>query len=335
MPRVSPSVAIVATVATAVAACAAVGALAIVSAQAPATPAAAGTLQVTYIANQGVLLAAGDTQVLIDGLHRPYQPIYPSLPEREREEIETARPPFDGIDLILVSHVHRDHFHPEAVARHLRHNPKAVLVSSEQVVREIQALGNVGRHQPPHDADHARAAAETDDRSGRGDRGHPGCWSRHRPARYRPEPRAPRHAGRHTRAAHRRCDDRGSGDPRGVRPRRSRDRRRVPARLVPDGRRGRRDRPAAHQAAPHRRDPHAGRRPAAGGGPGSASGSPTRWRLRRCSRGRCIEAAYSARSATMGSTPAARRAGTTLATSAATASTATAARKARGSLASS
>lgn len=138
MPRVSPAVA------TVVAACAALGALAVVTAQAPATPAtAAGTLQVTYIANQGVLLAAGDTQVLIDGLHRPYRPIYPSLPEREREEIETARPPFDGIDLILVSHVHRDHFHPEAVARHLRHNPKAVLVSSEQVVREIQALGNV------------------------------------------------------------------------------------------------------------------------------------------------------------------------------------------------
>lgn len=145
MPRVSPSVAAVASV---VAAYAAVGALAVVSAQAPATPTAAGTLQVTYIANQGVLLAAGDTQVLIDGLHRPYQPIYPSLPEREREQIETARPPFDGIDLILVSHVHRDHFHPEAVARHLRHNPKAVLVSSEQVVREIQALGNVADISP-------------------------------------------------------------------------------------------------------------------------------------------------------------------------------------------
>jgi L-ascorbate metabolism protein UlaG (beta-lactamase superfamily) len=103
------------------------------------------TLEVTYIANEGVLIAAGATQVLIDGLHRRYEPGYPFLPEPYREQIETARAPFDGVDLILVSHVHRDHFHPESVARHLRHNPGATLVSSEQVVREIQAVGDYAR----------------------------------------------------------------------------------------------------------------------------------------------------------------------------------------------
>ena len=96
------------------------------------------TLEVTYIANEGVLVAAGATQVLIDGLHRPYRPSYPFLPEPYREQIETAQPPFDEIDVILVSHVHLDHFHPESVTRHLVRNSGAILVSSEQVVRELQ-----------------------------------------------------------------------------------------------------------------------------------------------------------------------------------------------------
>jgi L-ascorbate metabolism protein UlaG (beta-lactamase superfamily) len=96
-----------------------------------------GTVEVTYIANEGILISAGDKKVLIDGLHREYRS-YPSLPEPHRERIETAKPPFDGIDLILVSHLHLDHFHPESVGRHLIHNPETILVSSEQVVGEIE-----------------------------------------------------------------------------------------------------------------------------------------------------------------------------------------------------
>ena len=107
--------------------------------QRPASPPPPGTtLEVTYIANEGVLLAGGGKQVLIDGLHREYEPGYTFLPEPYRGQIETAQPPFDKIDVILVSHRHLDHFHPDAVAAHLRHNSRTVLVSSEQIVREIE-----------------------------------------------------------------------------------------------------------------------------------------------------------------------------------------------------
>jgi len=61
------------------------------------------TLEITYIANEGVLVSSGDKQVLIDGLHREYQPAYAFLPPAQREKIETAKVPFDQIDLILVS----------------------------------------------------------------------------------------------------------------------------------------------------------------------------------------------------------------------------------------
>ena len=104
------------------------------AASSPAAP----TLEITYIANEGVLISSGGKQVLIDGLHREYEPDYAFLPPAEREKIETAKAPFDQIDLLLVSHRHLDHFHPESIGLHLQHNPKAQLVSSQQVVDEVE-----------------------------------------------------------------------------------------------------------------------------------------------------------------------------------------------------
>ena len=96
------------------------------------------SLEITYIANEGVLITSGDKQVLIDGLHRQYGIHYAFLPPAQRDQIETAKAPFDKIDLLLVSHMHLDHFHPESVGLHLLHNAKASLVSSQQVIDEVE-----------------------------------------------------------------------------------------------------------------------------------------------------------------------------------------------------
>jgi L-ascorbate metabolism protein UlaG (beta-lactamase superfamily) len=96
------------------------------------------TVEITYIANEGVLISGDGKQVLIDGLHREYERDYAFLPPADREKIETAKAPFDKIDLILVSHRHLDHFHPESIGLHLQHNPKAQLVSSQQVVDKVE-----------------------------------------------------------------------------------------------------------------------------------------------------------------------------------------------------
>jgi len=100
-------------------------------------PPAAWTVEVTYIANAGVLLSSGDTRVLIDGLFRPYDN-YPALPLPHREQLESGTAPFDGIDLILVSHIHGDHFDAEAVVRYLLASPGTELISSDQVVDELR-----------------------------------------------------------------------------------------------------------------------------------------------------------------------------------------------------
>jgi L-ascorbate metabolism protein UlaG (beta-lactamase superfamily) len=97
-------------------------------------------VEITYVANEGVLLASGDKQVLIDGLHRNERAFshYAFLPTAEREKIETAQAPFDKIDLLLFSHRHYDHFHAEAAGLHLQHNPNTLLVSSQQIVSDIE-----------------------------------------------------------------------------------------------------------------------------------------------------------------------------------------------------
>lgn len=104
------------------------------NAGAPQSP----TIEITYIANEGVLISGSGKQVLIDGLHREYERDYAFLPPAEREKIETAKAPFDKIDLILVSHWHLDHFHSESVGLHLQHNPNAQLISSQQVVDAVE-----------------------------------------------------------------------------------------------------------------------------------------------------------------------------------------------------
>jgi L-ascorbate metabolism protein UlaG (beta-lactamase superfamily) len=96
-------------------------------------------LEIQYIANEGVLISSRDKRVLIDGLHRKYEDSYAYLPDVEREKIEAAKPPFDRIDLILVSHRHGDHFHPDSVGSYLRSSKTTLFASSQQVVDETAA----------------------------------------------------------------------------------------------------------------------------------------------------------------------------------------------------
>src|SRR5687768_4697367 len=94
-------------------------------------------LTVRYIANEGVLIASGDKQILIDGLHREYKPAYLFPPPEMQVVLENARTPYDKINFLLVSHVHLDHFHPQSVGLYLTGNPRSVFASSGQAVDEV------------------------------------------------------------------------------------------------------------------------------------------------------------------------------------------------------
>lgn len=111
--------------------------------RAPASPVATGTsgeIEITYIANEGFLLAAAGKKVLIDALFREGVAGYETAPVAVREKLEKAIPPFAQTDLLLASHFHADHFDPLSVAEHLRHNPTALFVSTTQAVARLQAV---------------------------------------------------------------------------------------------------------------------------------------------------------------------------------------------------
>ncbi|UCE17254.1 MAG: MBL fold metallo-hydrolase [Gemmatimonadota bacterium] len=101
------------------------------------TQATANEFEITYIANEGVLITSHETQILIDGLYRDGSPNYVDLPDDEQEKIETASPPYNSIDLVLSTHLHPDHFHAQSVGRHLLHNENAHFIAPAQTVHEL------------------------------------------------------------------------------------------------------------------------------------------------------------------------------------------------------
>src|SRR5687768_10768764 len=92
---------------------------------------------VTFIANEGVMLSSGTQKVLIDALFDPYDG-YPLPHDSTQRSLREARPPFNNVDVVLVTHWHGDHFGAAAVARHLRANPRATLVTSAQVIDSLR-----------------------------------------------------------------------------------------------------------------------------------------------------------------------------------------------------
>ncbi len=57
-----------------------------------------------------------------------------SPPGRILQQAIDGEPPFDGVDLLLITHDHPDHYSPELVLTFMQNNPETMLVSSKSVV---------------------------------------------------------------------------------------------------------------------------------------------------------------------------------------------------------
>ncbi len=100
------------------------------------TVATESNLVVTYVSNEGFLITDGGKKILVDALDRD------KVSPETLALMENAAPPFDGVDLILTTHSHRDHFHAGAVQNHMENNPDAVFVSTEAAVASLRQ--NIG-----------------------------------------------------------------------------------------------------------------------------------------------------------------------------------------------
>lgn len=91
------------------------------------------SLQIRYIANEGVLLTHGHQKVLIDAHHFQGNPHYDHVPPLRLQQMVNGLKPFDRVDLILATHMHADHFDAATVGQHLLLNPRTRFLACEQV----------------------------------------------------------------------------------------------------------------------------------------------------------------------------------------------------------
>jgi len=89
--------------------------------------------EVTYVGNAGFLIKVGDKKILIDALFKGYPGSY-ELPADIQSKLLSAMPPFDDVDLIIVTHAHGDHVDVSMVTTYMKHNPQTVFVSTKQLV---------------------------------------------------------------------------------------------------------------------------------------------------------------------------------------------------------
>ncbi len=124
------------------------------TAEEPMQPSTDSEVIITYLANEGIMVSAGQQHVLVDALFRSRIPGYDHHEPNIQTKLESAKDPFDKINAILVTHYHADHFSAEAVTQHLLNNKSTVLVTSEQVAEQMQtntsAYGDVKSQIRPH-----------------------------------------------------------------------------------------------------------------------------------------------------------------------------------------
>ena len=93
-----------------------------------------GGVTITYLQNEGVLISDGENQILIDAVFNfGANSGWVVLESMERSKLINAQPPYDMIDLLLITHAHGDHYGTSSVISHLNGNPNTKMVAPSQV----------------------------------------------------------------------------------------------------------------------------------------------------------------------------------------------------------
>ena len=108
--------------------------------QGPTEAAESSRFALTYVSNSGFLLESEGLKILIDALPGSYDSDYIQLSAENQAVLENAEAPFDGVDVVLATHFHHDHFGAESVLRYLRANPVASFVGTEQAIEQVRRM---------------------------------------------------------------------------------------------------------------------------------------------------------------------------------------------------
>ena len=91
----------------------------------------------TYLGNEGVMVARGDTKIVFDAFYGDSYGNYAMVPDDIVNAMQNDEPPYDGIDAVFVSHVHGDHFTASRAIRYLRFHDGVKLFGSRQTFDAI------------------------------------------------------------------------------------------------------------------------------------------------------------------------------------------------------
>lgn len=93
---------------------------------------------ITYIANEGVLIEKGDQKVLIDALFDEFYEAYLSPTEATREMMISGEIPYDQVNAVLTTHIHRDHFEPTIAGDFLKEHLESKFLSTAQAGNSLK-----------------------------------------------------------------------------------------------------------------------------------------------------------------------------------------------------
>jgi len=102
-------------------------------------------LSITHISNSGFLLSSGGKNVVIDALFDNGYGRYAVPSEELKAKIIRGDPPFQSIDVFLVTHGHGDHFDAPDVAAFLKHHRETQFVAPQEVCDRLGKEGSPGK----------------------------------------------------------------------------------------------------------------------------------------------------------------------------------------------
>jgi L-ascorbate metabolism protein UlaG (beta-lactamase superfamily) len=88
-------------------------------------------LHITYIANEGFLLATKEHKVLIDALFSDGYGLFSCPTIDVINQIMSATPPFDNVSLCFLTHYHKDHSDSKLMKDYLQKYPDVKLVTTK------------------------------------------------------------------------------------------------------------------------------------------------------------------------------------------------------------
>jgi len=91
------------------------------------------SIVVQYIANAGFLIEMDDLKLVIDGFFTQGFNRFETPDSITQKKLSQNMPPFQDLDLIMVTHKHADHFNDSLVYSHMTNNEKAILICPNQV----------------------------------------------------------------------------------------------------------------------------------------------------------------------------------------------------------